>query len=499
MILTADEIRAAEQKCFENYASEAELMLRAGTACYNEIIKKYDVRNKSVSVLCGNGKNAGDGFVIARLLCAYGANAAIVLCDKEPAIAEPLLYYNQAVSSGVSTVRFDKECLKADYVVDCMFGIGFHGEPCAPFDKIFKAVSECNAAVISVDTPSGTNATTGEICKNCVRADFTIAVSTLKYCHALPPANACCGDIVTVDIGIPADCYDADYVQTIEFNDVKASFPKRDKNANKSSFGHQLNICGSYKMFGASVIAAKAALRSGAGLVKVTVPECAYPLAAAHLTQPVFNPVKGNKEGTISKTAIDDIRSDLEWADSVVIGCGLGVNDDTRAVTEYVLKNAKSSVILDADGINCINSRIDIFKEIKVPVVLTPHPGEMSRLISKTAAEVQKDRINIAKRFADENHVILVLKGANTVITDGDKVFVCFTGNPSMAMGGTGDMLSGMIGAFAAQGLKPFDAAMAAVYIHGLCGDKCAAELSQRGMTVSDMTERLGTLMSEFE
>lgn len=499
VILTANEIRTAEQKCFELYSTEAELMLRAGTACYNEIIKKFNVKGRSVAVLCGNGKNAGDGFVIARLLCACGANAKIIICDKAPTIDEPLMYYNQAISSGVGVFNYSDNCLDTDFVVDCMFGIGFHGEPRAPFDKIFKAVAECNAAVIAVDTPSGTDATTGEVCKDCICADFTVAISTLKYCHILPPANAFCGDTVTVDIGIPDDCYSADYAKTIDFDDVKTCFPERDKNANKGSFGHQLNICGSYKMFGAAVISAKAALRSGAGLVKLTIPESAYPLAAAHLTQPIFNPADENTEGTFSKKSIDNIKADLKWADSVVIGCGMGVNEDTKAVTRYVLENAESSVILDADGINCMNSSIDIFKEIKVPVVLTPHPGEMSRLVSKTAAEVQSDRINIAKSFARENNVILVLKGANTVVTDGDAVFVCLTGNPSMAMGGTGDMLSGMIGAFAAQGIAPLDAAKAAVYIHGLCGDRCAAELSQRGMTVSDMIDRLGTLMSEFE
>jgi NAD(P)H-hydrate epimerase len=497
VILTADEIRTVEQKCFEHYSSEADLMLKAGTACYNEIIKKYSVVGKQVSVLCGNGKNAGDGFVIARLLCTYGAKAKIVLCDKPPTIAEPLMYYEQALSSGVEMVNYSDDCLNADFVIDCMFGIGFHGEPRAPFDSIFKSVSTCKATVISVDTPSGTNATTGEVCKNCVRADFTVAISTLKYCHVLPPANAYCGDVNVVNIGIPKDCYDNNYVKTIEFDDVKAVFPKRDKNANKGSFGHQMNICGSYKMFGAAVIATQSAIRSGAGLVKLVTPKSAYALAGAHLVQPIFEPTCENADGTFSKSSLDDI--DLDWANSIVIGCGIGVSDDTKFIVNNVLKKAKSTIILDADGINCVNSSIDIFKEIKVPIVLTPHPGEMSRLVSKTVAEVQSDRINIAKNFAKVNDVVIVLKGANTVVTDGKDVFVCLTGNPSMAMGGTGDMLSGMIGAFVAQGISPFDSAKAAVYIHGLCADVCAKKLSLRGMTVCDMIDQLGTLMSEFE
>lgn len=500
-ILTADEIRIVEQKCFTNYSTEAELMLRAGTACYKKIIEKYscELAESTVNVFCGNGKNAGDGFVIARLLYADGVDVRIVLCDKAPVIAEPLQYFNQARSSGVKVVQYSRECTNCDMIIDCMFGIGFHGEARAPFDMIFCDISNCGAKVIAVDTPSGTDATTGKVCRNCINADYTIAISTLKYCHILPPSNGFCGDIDVVDIGIPVSCYNTDYAQTIEFDFVKSVFPKRNKNDNKGTYGKQLNICGSYKMFGAAVICTKSALRSGAGLVKLALPDSAYKLAAAHLVESVFLPVKENEYGTFSGSAFEELSNDISGSDSIVIGCGMGCNEDTRLLNLNVLKNAKSPVIIDADGINCLNMSISIFKDIKVPVVLTPHPGEMARLISKTVAEVQCDRISIAKRFAKENHVIFVLKGANTVVTDGDEVFVNTTGNPAMAMGGSGDMLSGMIGAFVAQGIEPFKAAIAGVYIHGLCGDITKKRLSQRGMTVFDMIEQLSTLMSRFE
>ena len=497
-ILTAKQIRLVEELCFENYSDEAELMLKAGRACFKAMIGKYDMKNKRVLVFCGNGKNAGDGFVIARLLWAYGADAKIVLCDKAPTIAEPLMYYNEALSSSVEVISAD-EAGECDFIVDCIFGIGFHGEARAPFDTVFKKVNSLGAKVISVDTPSGTDATTGAVCKDCIKADFTIAISTLKFCHVLPPANAFCGETVTVNIGIPGDCYTEEYVNTIEYSDVKAVLKKRDKNANKGSFGHQLNICGSYKMSGAAVIATQAALRSGAGLVKLTVPESAYKLVSAHLTQPIFNPVYANEEGTFSANATAGIIGGIEWADSIVLGCGIGVNEDTESVTEAVLKNANCSVILDADGINCIKRRISILEEIKAPVVLTPHPGEMARLISKQVAEIQENRIGISVEFAREHNIILVLKGANTVVTDGYSVFVNTTGNPGMAMGGSGDMLSGIIGAFIAQGVKPFEAAKAAVYLHSLSGDRARDACGERGMTVSDMTEQLGALMSELE
>ena len=457
------------------------------------------MKGKRVAVLCGNGKNAGDGFVIARLLYCMGAEAFIVLCDKEPEIAEPLMYYTQAISSGVQVEKLSENSPDCDYIVDCIFGIGFHGEPRAPFDSVFALINKATATVISVDTPSGSDATTGKVCKNCVKADYTIAISTLKYAHILPPANDYCGSVDVVNIGIPDDCYEGEYITAINSELIEPFFKSRNKNDNKGSVGHQLNICGSYKMFGAAVICSKASLRCGAGLVKAVIPKSAYPLVAAHLTQPIFDPVLENDEGTFSAHSVAGIVKDLDWADSVVLGCGMGVNDDTMAVFETVMKNSNAPVILDADGINCLNRRISILEEIKVPIVLTPHPGEMSRLISKQVAEIQDDRINISKEFAKKYGVVLVLKGANTVVTDGERVFVSVTGNPGMAMGGSGDMLSGMIGAFASQGMTALEAALAGVYLHGLCGDIAAEKLSQRGMLVDDMTEQLGILMSDFE
>ncbi len=498
-ILTANQIREVERKCFDAYSTEAELMLRAGTACYQSIVKKYgdSIRNSRVSVLCGNGKNAGDGFVIAGLLCSFGANAKIILCHDAPTIPEPLMYYRQAMDRGVEVLNYSADALDCDYVVDCMFGIGFHGQPRPPFDTIFSQLRDSRATVIAVDTPSGTDSTTGQVCHNCVSADYTIAISTLKYAHILPPANSYCGEVDVADIGIPRDCYDVCKVNTIEKRDIL--LPCRNTNDNKGSYGKMLNICGSYKMPGAAVFASLAGIRTGAGLVKVDTPRDAYPLVECHTCQPVFNPLPQNTDGTLSADAIAHIKDDIQWADSVVLGCGIGLNDDTKAVTEYVLQNSKSPIILDADGINCIIESIDILKEVKAPVVLTPHPGEMSRLMSTTVAEVQQDRIGCAKKLADKYGVVVVLKGANTVITDGEDVFVNTTGNPGMAMGGTGDMLAGMIGGLVAQGVAPFDAAKYAVYLHGLCGDIAVTELSMRGITVFDMIDRLGALMSDFE
>ena len=476
-------------------------MLNAGTACFNKICKIFgkSLENSSVAVFCGNGKNAGDGFVIADLLCKINVNADIIICDKEPSIDEPKMYYERAKQNDVKSYYFtDIQDKSYDIIVDCIFGIGFHGEAREPFGDIFDYINNSNAKVVSIDTPSGTDSTDGSVDK-AVKADYTIAISTLKYAHILPPANGYCGKIYTVNIGIKEEHYKENYASTITKADLKKNFPKRDFNSNKGTFGHQLNICGSYLMPGASVIAAKSALKSGVGLLKCAFPKSIYPVMTSHLTQPIFKPLCENEAKTVSIGALGDIFEDLKWASSVLIGCGLGNNDDIQVIVDQVIKTSEVPIVLDADGINAIAPFIDILKDKKAPIVVTPHPGEMARMIGEDVSYVCSHRLDVAKAFAKENDVIVVLKGANTIVTDGNDVFFNTTGNAGMAMGGTGDMLSGIIASFTAQGLEPIEAAKAGVYIHGRCGDICAKELSVRGMTVDDMISVLGALMSEFD
>ena len=252
-------------------------------------------------------------------------------------------------------------------------------------------------------------------------------------------------------------------------------------------------------MPGAAVICAQSALKTGAGLLKCAFPKSIYNVMTAHLVQPIFSPMSENENKTFSMGALTHILEELRWADSVALGCGIGNNDDTQVLCNQIIKESNVPVILDADGINSIIPNIDVLKDSKAQLVLTPHPGEMARLINEDISYVQSNRIDTARAFAKEYNCIVVLKGANTVVTDGIDVFVNTTGNAGMAMGGTGDMLTGMIASFAAQGIAPFDAAKCAVYIHGLCGDITAQEISQRGMMVKDMLELLGAVMSEFE
>ncbi len=500
IVLTADEIRKVEKISFERYFTEAELMKKAGQGCSKIIIKYFgdEIKSQKVSIVCGNGKNAGDGFVIAKELLRFGAIPEIVIADKIPEIFEPLIYFNEAMKLGIKVTKFKDCSFDSSLIVDCVFGIGFHGEPKAPFDKVFDTINNSHSKVVAIDVPSGVNSTDATVAK-AVKADLTIAISTLKYCHVLPPANEFCGKTVCVNIGIPNDCYQDNYLNTITKKFVKSCFNKRKTNSNKGSNGHLLNICGSYLMPGAAVICAKSALKSGVGLLKCAFPKSIYNVMTTHLIEPIFSPMTENGDKTFSIASLNSLIKELEWADCVAIGCGIGKNDDTKVVVNEIISKSKVPIVLDADGINSIVANKDVLKDSKAPVVLTPHPGEMARLIDKPIDFVQANRIDVAKSFAKMYNTIVVLKGANTIVTDGNEVFVNITGNPGMAMGGTGDMLTGMIASFIAQGITPFNAAKCGVYIHGLCGDISASEISQRGMSVNDMIELLGALMSEFE
>lgn len=499
-ILTPKQMKAAENAAFRKYFTEAELMKAAGDSCADIIIKKYAARleNNRVAVVCGNGKNAGDGFVIAKRLGEIGAVSEIVLADRAPELEEPLLYYNEAVQCGIKTYSAAEYDFGCAVIIDCLFGTGFHGEVKAPFQGVIEKINASGALVIAIDVPSGTNAETGEA-DLAVKADLTIAVSDYKFCHVLPPSNAFCGKTVVAHIGIPDDCYDACSVNTITKQYVKSLFKKRDKNCHKGSNGRQLNICGSYLMPGAAVISAEAALKTGVGLLECAFPKSIYPVMTSHLIQPIFSPLCENENKTVSIGALSEIYEKLAAADAVLIGCGLGNNDDTQVVVNEIVKAAHIPLVIDADGINSLKVNIDVLKDSDAEIILTPHPAEMGRLIGESAQYVQQNRIDCARAFAREYGVVVVLKGANTVITDGERVLVNLKGNPGLAMAGTGDMLAGMAASFAAQGIPAFDAAAAAVYIHSLCGDITAAEISTRGMTVEDMLELLGALMSEFE
>lgn len=510
-VLNVEQIRKAEVGAIAKGMSELELMQRAGDRAAEEIIEAYqlDSTPKRTVVLCGEGKNGGDGFVIARRFFLSGCPVAIVLAKKRPAIPEPAEMLKKAEALGIALLSFEEAqeeaslaLIEADVVVDCVFGIGFHGVADEYFSRLFRMVNSTKGKVASVDAPSGLNCDTGKVEGECVRADLTIAITALKVGHVTTPGSDYCGQLRVISIDLPGSCLtEAGYtLKTIEKDEVRALLPGRRKSAHKGDFGRVLSICGSRGMPGAAALAATGAVRAGAGLVTCVIPKSAYIPLASHLVEPTFCSLPENEKGTLNAAAMPRILEQMDAASVILLGCGLGHNADTEYLVDQVLHLSKCPVVLDADGINALGSHIDILKAVNVPVILTPHPGELGRLLGLTAAEVQANRIRLARQFVEDYPVTLALKGSGTLVAGRhEDLYVNTTGNPGMARGGSGDLLAGMIAGLLAQGLTPFDAARAAVYLHGLAGDSAAGSLSQRGMTPSDMAELLPLLLLEFE
>lgn len=510
LVLTVDDVRRVEREASESSISYLQLMENAGSYCARVIRKTFENTNRrNVLIVCGKGKNGGDGFVIARKLLEYGYNITVMITAGLPKDEDSSEMLSRIRASGVPIVYFDENNEKIDYfhnaqiIVDCIFGIGFKGVADRSSENVFNRINSSSATVISVDIPSGLYADSGEIGGAHVKADLTIAVTCLKPVHVLKPACNFCGQVVTATIGIPDACFDAATSPLFSCNseDVKRLFPKRDVNSNKGTFGTVLFIGGSYEMPGAAFMATSAAVNSGAGIVKAAFPNVAYSALAAKTVEQVLVPLPSNENGRISRKALPRIVKELSSCSAVVIGCGMGVDGDTEEVVRFVIENSPVPVILDADGINAVKDNIDILDRAKSTVILTPHPGEMARLTKCTVGEIQSNRSAAVKNFVNAHNCVLVLKGASTLVgeTGNSGIYINATGNPGLATGGSGDVLAGLIGSFCAQGLSPFEAAVAGVYIHGETGDVVSEKYSMMGNTPSRLLNQLPSTLKKYE
>ena len=509
-VLTIEEIRSVEKLANETGFSYMQLMENAGSYCAKIIRKTFDNTTKhNVLVVCGKGRNGGDGFVIARKLFENGYNVTVMMAMGLPtdelssemfsrvrALEIPVIYYD-------GTSLTEKHFENANIIVDCVFGIGFHGEPNDVCTSLFSKINSSPATTVSIDVPSGLNGDSNKINNNSVRADITIAVLSLKPVHVLKPASERCGKIVLAPINIPEKCFSqvSSSFFTVNNEGIKAFFKKRDSQSHKGTFGTVLVIGGSYEIPNAVCFASQSAVNSGVGLVKVLFPAVAYSAIAPKTYEQILVPVESNKSGRISQSSTKRIDKELKKCSCVVLGCGMGVDEDTKAITEYVIQNSEIPVIIDADGINCLKDNIDILNNAKAPVILTPHPKEFSRIVGISVEEILENPRQVVKDFVDSYNCVLVLKGASTLVSskEFDDVYVNITGNPGMATGGTGDVLAGMIASFVAQGVGAFKSAIAGVNIHGLTGDAVTEKYSMMGNTPSLMLNELPTVLKKFE
>lgn len=512
-LLNSQEMKQVEQHTAKFGLSYQRMMENAGAACarnIRNIIEGEKAPLRNVVVVCGKGNNGGDGFVIARKMVENGYNVCIILASGYPNSQEATYMYKLTIDMSIPAIWYDADKLKAvqtiknaDIIVDAIFGFSFYGSLEEDIRELIAEMNTARGIKFAVDIPSGAYCDSGFNDPGCFVADYTIAISALKPAHIVHPACDNCGDIIIANIGIPEESYSLvkDSLYTYNKTEVKNLFPKRAVTANKGCFGHVLCICGSRNMVGAAVLSVSAALRSGAGLVTAAFPEGIYLPISDKLTQALLMPLPENGEGTFSDEALERLLPVIDKYDAIVIGCGIGVNEDTIKLVKGILEHSKVPVIADADAINIIAKDLSVLKGASSRVVLTPHPKEMSRLVGTPVEIVQSDRVTCAKAFAFSNDAYVVLKGSNTVVAspDSHRVYINASGNSGLSKGGSGDVLAGLMGGFIVQNFELTEAICAAVYVHGYTGDATAERYSKSGMLPEDVVSELRYTLGDFE
>jgi NAD(P)H-hydrate epimerase len=505
-VFTAEEMRAVDRRAVAELGlSGATLMENAGRAAAEVIAARLAApgggrRARSVVVVCGKGGNGGDGFVVARALRGRGVacrvilacapseirgDAALKLAALRRARVVPILLTDDA---GLAAMLRD-----ATLVVDALLGTGTRGAPTGAVVRAIEAINASGTPVVALDIPSGLDADTGRAAGAVVRAALTITFAGLKRGLVVPPGSELAGEVRVASIGV------ADHevargatVFMVEARDVAAHVPPRPRDAHKGTYGHLLVVAGSLGKTGAAALAATAAMRAGVGLVTVATPRSQQPIVAALAREPMTAPLAETSAGTVSRSALGALRELAAARDAVAMGPGLGVAPETQEVARQLARELECPVALDADALTALAGHLDVLRDARGARCLTPHPGEMARMLGLSTDEVQRDRIEVTRAFARAHGVHCVLKGAASVIAtpDGD-VFLNPTGNPGMASGGTGDVLTGVLGAFLARRVAPAAALISAVYLHGLAGDLAAARMGEESLVAGDLVDAL--------
>jgi len=447
IVVTPQQMKFLEAEADRNGNSYENLMELAGKKLSEKIAEMLDrLHGKTVLFLCGNGNNAGDCFVAARYLENTDISCKIAMLCGTPKTDISILNFNRMKSSEIISEHGEIIRLlrsgEISLVADGVFGTGFRGELPQSICEIF---SECNGIkILAVDVPSGGNCKTGAVSAGTLNVDETLTFAFKKFGMTQYPLKSHCGKISVADIGISKK-FTEDFDNVIRITDlnyINKTLPLRKPDSHKGNYGRLLTVCGSETMPGACIMALESALRSGVGLVQAAVPKSLLPVIASRLPEVMLEPLNTDDDGFIDFSNFEKIMKLSEKATAVLIGCGLGVTDNTKNLVKNLAVNINCPIIIDADGINCIADSIDIIKQSRSDIIITPHPAEMSRICKKTTADIQSDRLESALELAKEyKNLTVVLKGAGTVVAGRGMVNVNTTGNPGMAKGGSGDVL----------------------------------------------------------
>ncbi len=506
-LVTVAEMQEAERRAG---VPVAQLMENAGLAVAQEAwLLLGELADRRILVLAGPGNNGGDGLVASRHLKEWGADVGAYLLT---ARGEDDAVFATTVAAGVPVTLaeedakagykgLDEVLAAADLVIDALLGTGrarpIEGALAAVLARLAKARQRAlPPRLLAVDLPTGLDADTGAVDPHCVPADETVALGWSKVGLHTLPGPQCAGRVEVVEIGIAKELESGLRTELMTDRWARSALPERPAAAHKGTFGSALVVAGSPRYIGAAYLACMGALRLGAGIVTLACARTVYPIVASKLTEATFEPL-ADEEGYLSAEAAHGVRQALSRGyEALLVGPGLGQEAYVTAFLRSLLPGLESDqlrgVVIDADGLNNLSKIEGWWKELRVPAVVTPHPGELSRLTGMTVEEIQSNRLSVARGCAGEWGVTVALKGANTVMASPDgRARLSPFANPGLATGGTGDVLAGAIAGLIAQGLEPFEAASLGVYLHGLAGELVRGELGSAGMVAGDLLPAL--------
>lgn len=509
-IVTAGEMREIDRITIEEkHIPGLVLMENAGLGVVRVVEEALQtIDGRRITILCGKGNNGGDGFVVARHLLNRGHDVSTGLVGDQSGVkGDALTNLRAAEGSGIEILTIEsKRDLKrlghGDLIVDALLGTGVSGRVTGFLGDVIEWINDAPAPVVSVDLPSGLHSDDGKVEGPCVRADFTATMAELKRGLVMPPGREQAGEITVVDIGSPEFVTQSVDVRTflLEADDIVVRLPARPASAHKGVFGKVLIVAGSPGLTGAAALASMASLRVGCGLTILGTPRNLNPVLEEKLTEVMTRPLPESSRGTLSLEGEQEIRELISWADVLAIGPGLSTVPETSELIRKLVVESTIPTVIDADGLNAFEGHANLLDDARQNRILTPHYGELSRIIDVPIEKIQENPVEYARECAARFKSILVLKGAPTVIAvPGTGVFINSTGNSGMATAGSGDVLTGMVVGFLGQGISPADAAFCGVFLHGVAGDAAAELKGERTMVAGDLIECLDQAFRRIE
>lgn len=495
-ISSVEEMRSLDKRAIEEFGIQGIILMEnAGGAVTNAIMKEMDVTGKQFLIFCGSGNNGGDGLVIARKLLSNGGEPHVILMsdpEKFEGIASTNFKMVESLPLEATPFEDDKwllECVnECDVIVDALLGTGITGEVRGPYKKAIELISQSGKPVFSVDIPSGINGNNGQVMGTAVDADCTVTFGLPKLGNILYPGFARGGKLYVTHISFPPSIYDH---LTVEISQP-VQLPERDEAGHKGTFGEVLFIAGAASYLGAPYFSALSFLKAGGGYSRLATPASISSFLANKGSEVVYLPMEETGAGSISTGNLDYLLEVSETMDMVVLGPGLSLDEETQELVRELTTRIDKPLLIDGDGITAISEYLEVVRDREAPTILTPHPGEMTRISKRSKADIMEDRIGVLRDVTDDLDSIVVLKEAHSLIglPDG-RVFVNMSGNPGMATAGSGDVLTGTVAAMYGLGLSIEESVRMGVFVHGLSGDLAAEEKGEDGMTAQDILDYL--------